>query len=142
MRLVGAIKTLGEKERVVTTFYFYEYLTLREIAGAMNLTERRISQDTAQGAGEAARGPFGEFEALREKVGRRAAPPSRSPGTPVLTSARLEREGAFGPCASFATSRPRRHTPAGGPRCPGGGQLWNKRSRLRGAGGGSQPPEK
>jgi RNA polymerase sigma factor FliA len=43
-RLVEAIKTLGEKERVVTTFYFYEGLTLREIGRALNLTEGRISQ--------------------------------------------------------------------------------------------------
>lgn len=43
-RLLEAIKTLGEKERVVTTFYFYEGLTLREIGGALNLTEGRISQ--------------------------------------------------------------------------------------------------
>lgn len=43
-RLVGAINTLGEQERVVTTFYFYEDLTLREIGGALNLTEGRISQ--------------------------------------------------------------------------------------------------
>lgn len=43
-RLVEAIKTLGEQERVVTTFYFYEDLTLREIGGALNLTEGRISQ--------------------------------------------------------------------------------------------------
>ncbi|MCA1687770.1 MAG: sigma-70 family RNA polymerase sigma factor, partial [Actinobacteria bacterium] len=44
VRLVEAIKTLGEQERVVTTFYFYEGLTLREIGGALNLTEGRISQ--------------------------------------------------------------------------------------------------
>jgi RNA polymerase sigma factor for flagellar operon FliA len=43
-RLLDAIKTLGEKERVVTTFYFYEGLTLREIGRALNLTEGRISQ--------------------------------------------------------------------------------------------------
>lgn len=43
-RLVQAIGALGEKERVVTTFYYYEGLTLREIGGAMNLTEGRISQ--------------------------------------------------------------------------------------------------
>ena len=43
-RLVEAIKALGEQERVVTTFYFYEGLTLREIGGALNLTEGRISQ--------------------------------------------------------------------------------------------------
>ena len=43
-RLVEAIRALGEQERVVTTFYFYEGLTLREIGGALNLTEGRISQ--------------------------------------------------------------------------------------------------
>lgn len=43
-RLVEAIHDLGDKERMVTTFYFYEGLTLREIGGAMSLTEGRISQ--------------------------------------------------------------------------------------------------
>lgn len=43
-RLVEAIQGLGEKERVVTAFYFYEGLTLREIGGALSLTEGRISQ--------------------------------------------------------------------------------------------------
>ena len=43
-RLVEAIGALGEKERAVTTFYFYHGLTLREIGGALNLTEGRISQ--------------------------------------------------------------------------------------------------
>jgi RNA polymerase sigma factor FliA len=43
-QLARAIKDLGEKERIVTTFYFYEGLTLREIGGALNLTEGRISQ--------------------------------------------------------------------------------------------------
>jgi RNA polymerase sigma factor for flagellar operon FliA len=43
-RLVEAIQGLGEKERVVTAFYFYEGLTLKEIGGALSLTEGRISQ--------------------------------------------------------------------------------------------------
>jgi RNA polymerase sigma factor for flagellar operon FliA len=43
-RLTQAIGALGERERVVTTFYFYEGLTLREIGKALNLTEGRISQ--------------------------------------------------------------------------------------------------
>ena len=43
-RFVEAIKTLGEQEQAVTTLYFYEGLTLREIGGAINLTESRISQ--------------------------------------------------------------------------------------------------
>ena len=42
--LVRAIEGLGEQERVVTTFYYYEGLTLREIGGALGLTEGRISQ--------------------------------------------------------------------------------------------------
>jgi RNA polymerase sigma factor FliA len=43
-RLAEAIQGLGEKERLVTTFYFYDGLTLREIGGALDLTEGRISQ--------------------------------------------------------------------------------------------------
>lgn len=42
--LKQAIGELGEQERVVTTFYYYEGLTLREIGRALNLTEGRISQ--------------------------------------------------------------------------------------------------
>jgi RNA polymerase sigma factor FliA len=43
-QLATAIKTLGEQEQVVTAFYFYEGLTLREIGAALSLTEGRISQ--------------------------------------------------------------------------------------------------
>ena len=43
-RLTRAIACLGEKERVVTTFYYFEGLTLREIGRALDLTEGRISQ--------------------------------------------------------------------------------------------------
>jgi RNA polymerase sigma factor for flagellar operon FliA len=39
-----AIEELGEQERVVTTFYYYEGLTLREIGAMLGLTEGRISQ--------------------------------------------------------------------------------------------------
>lgn len=42
--LVEAITRLAERERIVTTFYFYEGLTLREIGKALDLTEGRISQ--------------------------------------------------------------------------------------------------
>ena len=49
-RLAEAIGALGEQERVVTTFYFYEGLTLREIGGALNLTEGGISQRYCTGA--------------------------------------------------------------------------------------------
>jgi RNA polymerase sigma factor for flagellar operon FliA len=43
-RLVRAIEDLDEQERVVTTFYYYEGLTLKEIGRALQLTEGRISQ--------------------------------------------------------------------------------------------------
>jgi len=43
-RLVRAIEGLGEQERVVTTFYYYEGLTLKEIGKVLGLTEGRISQ--------------------------------------------------------------------------------------------------
>jgi RNA polymerase sigma factor for flagellar operon FliA len=43
-RLVKAIEDLGEQQRVVTTFYYYEGLTLKEIGRVLHLTEGRISQ--------------------------------------------------------------------------------------------------
>jgi RNA polymerase sigma factor FliA len=43
-RLIEAILTLSERERLVTSFYFYEGLTLREIGKSLGLTEGRISQ--------------------------------------------------------------------------------------------------
>lgn len=42
--LRGAVEGLGEQERVVITFYYYEGLTLREIGDILGLTEGRISQ--------------------------------------------------------------------------------------------------
>lgn len=50
--LVEAIKNLAERERLVTTFYFYEGLTLREIGKALGLTEGRISQILRQSLGK------------------------------------------------------------------------------------------
>jgi RNA polymerase sigma factor FliA len=43
-QLVNAIGQLEERERLVTTFYFYEGLTLKEIGQALDLTEGRVSQ--------------------------------------------------------------------------------------------------
>jgi RNA polymerase sigma factor FliA len=43
-RLVRAIEGLGEQQRVVTTFYYYEGLTLKELGRVLHLTEGRISQ--------------------------------------------------------------------------------------------------
>lgn len=42
--LIDATHGLGKKERLVTNFYFYEELTLKEFGKAINLTEGRISQ--------------------------------------------------------------------------------------------------
>ncbi len=43
-KLTEAIGELGEQERLVATFYFYEGLTLKEIGKALHLSEGRISQ--------------------------------------------------------------------------------------------------
>jgi len=42
--LKRAIKSLPNNERLVMVLYYYENLTLKEIAAVMNLTESRISQ--------------------------------------------------------------------------------------------------
>ena len=44
VQLTGAIGQLEEREKLITTFYFYEGLTLKEIGQALNLTEGRVSQ--------------------------------------------------------------------------------------------------
>ncbi|HZR82332.1 MAG TPA: FliA/WhiG family RNA polymerase sigma factor [Candidatus Binatia bacterium] len=42
--LADAIAELPEKERIVVSFYYFEGLTMREVADALHLTEGRISQ--------------------------------------------------------------------------------------------------
>jgi RNA polymerase sigma factor FliA len=42
--LTQAIKALSEKEQMVISLYYREELTMREVAGAMDLTESRVSQ--------------------------------------------------------------------------------------------------
>lgn len=42
--LAHALERLPEKERLVVTFYYFEELTMREMAAALGLTEGRISQ--------------------------------------------------------------------------------------------------
>jgi RNA polymerase sigma factor for flagellar operon FliA len=42
--LAKAIEQLPDKERVVVSFYYFEGLTMREMADALHLTEGRISQ--------------------------------------------------------------------------------------------------
>jgi RNA polymerase sigma factor for flagellar operon FliA len=44
VRLATAIGRLPERERLVLGLYYYETLTLREIAEVMGVTESRISQ--------------------------------------------------------------------------------------------------
>jgi RNA polymerase sigma factor for flagellar operon FliA len=43
-QVLRAIGEMNEQDQVVTSFYYYECLTLREIGGALNLTEGRISE--------------------------------------------------------------------------------------------------
>lgn len=44
-RLMGkAIESLPEKERMVVTLYYYEELTMKEIAAVIGVTESRVSQ--------------------------------------------------------------------------------------------------
>jgi RNA polymerase sigma factor for flagellar operon FliA len=38
------LKTLNEKERIVVQYYYYEGLSMREIAGMLKLTESRVCQ--------------------------------------------------------------------------------------------------
>lgn len=42
--LAGAIERLPERERLVVSLYFYEQLTLKEIAQVMTITEGRVCQ--------------------------------------------------------------------------------------------------
>lgn len=42
--LARAIERLPEKERIAVSFYYFEGLTMREVADALDLTEGRISQ--------------------------------------------------------------------------------------------------
>jgi DNA-directed RNA polymerase sigma subunit (sigma70/sigma32) len=43
-QLVDGVPRLGDRERLVATFYFYEGLTLKKIGKALELSEGRISQ--------------------------------------------------------------------------------------------------
>lgn len=49
--LADAITELPEKERIVVSFYYFEGLTMREMAEALSLTEGRISQLHSQAMG-------------------------------------------------------------------------------------------
>ena len=69
-RIVQAIRTLGEKERVVTTFYYYDGLTLKEIGGAHEPHRGANLADTSQGSGEVAGGSRGEPRANQRTLGR------------------------------------------------------------------------
>ena len=42
--LARAIERLPEKERIAVSLYYFEGLTMREVADALDLTEGRISQ--------------------------------------------------------------------------------------------------
>jgi RNA polymerase sigma factor for flagellar operon FliA len=49
--LAKAIEQLPDKERIVVSFYYFEGLTMREMAEALHLTEGRISQLHSQAMG-------------------------------------------------------------------------------------------
>ena len=46
--LVGAIKTLPEREALVLSLYYDEELNLKEIGAVLNVSESRISQILSQ----------------------------------------------------------------------------------------------
>jgi RNA polymerase sigma factor for flagellar operon FliA len=43
-QLASEINRLPEKERMVVTLYYYEELTMKEVAQTLNITESRVSQ--------------------------------------------------------------------------------------------------
>jgi RNA polymerase sigma factor for flagellar operon FliA len=42
--LVAALQSLGERDRLVVSLYYYEELTLREISEVLGVTESRVCQ--------------------------------------------------------------------------------------------------
>jgi RNA polymerase sigma factor for flagellar operon FliA len=77
VQLADAISGLEERERLITTFYFYEGRTLKEIGKALNLTEGRVSQ-ILKGTLARLRGHLQEEGSGREEV------VDRSPRVPSL----------------------------------------------------------
>jgi RNA polymerase sigma factor FliA len=71
LQLADAIGRLEERERLITTFYFYEGLTLKEIGKALNLTEGRVSQ-ILKGTLARLRGHLQEEGSGREEVADRS----------------------------------------------------------------------
>ena len=84
--LTAAITDMPPLEKTVLQFYFFEEMTLREIAGIMQLHESRISQLKSRGLGR-----------LRAAIGATTEPPA----TPVT------KPGAPHSHSSFADSAPR-----------------------------------
>ncbi|MBR3102513.1 MAG: FliA/WhiG family RNA polymerase sigma factor, partial [Lachnospiraceae bacterium] len=64
--LVEALESLTEKERSVITFYYYEELTLKEIAAILEVSESRISQLHTR-ALEKMRGRLGDYVGILAK---------------------------------------------------------------------------
>jgi RNA polymerase sigma factor for flagellar operon FliA len=64
--LVEALESLTEKERSVITFYYYEELTLKEIAAILEVSESRISQLHTR-ALEKMRGRLGDYVGILTK---------------------------------------------------------------------------
>ena len=43
-KLIGALESLPERDRLVVALYYYEGLTFREIAGILRISETRVFQ--------------------------------------------------------------------------------------------------
>ena len=68
-RLIDAIETLPEKERLVLTLYYYEELTMNEIGLALGVVESRVSQIRSS-AVRRLRGAFGLQPAAAKRTQR------------------------------------------------------------------------
>ena len=64
---MGALDLLTEKERSVILFYYYEELTLKEIASILGVSESRISQLHTR-ALEKMRTRLGDYIGILHKV--------------------------------------------------------------------------
>ncbi len=82
-QLIEAISELGEQERLVATFYFYEGLTLKEIGKALGLTEGRISQILRRALGKLRQNLAGGSELPNGVESRSYKPTARSNGMRV-----------------------------------------------------------
>ena len=91
--LVRAVDELPQQERTVISLYYFEGLTLKEIKGALNVSESRVSQIHAQAVIhlrtklKALKSDLGYRDGdpnVKQKYTRR--PPAVAPGEPATSS--------------------------------------------------------